>query len=168
MADRRTHIVGGVATGVGYSAFQAKEQSTPNLVTEMVGGAAGGYVGALLPDFLEPALSSWHRSAAHSCTAGAAIVYSKDVLAGFEKFCREQADLCALQHKTLQMRPDPWQPNVFVPAPADPFMLLSLKIAEVCWRFLAGFANGLAAGYISHLALDAVTPRSIPLLTRGF
>lgn len=116
-----------------------------------------------LPDVLEPALSSWHRNVAHSCTAGAAIVYSKDALLQFEKFCREQADLCALQHKTLQMRPDPWQPNVFVPAPADPFMLLSLKIAEMFWRFLAGFANGLAAGYISHLALDAVTPRSIPL-----
>ncbi len=168
MADRKTHTVGGVATGMGYSAFRAKEESTQNLVTEMVGGAAGGYVGALLPDVLEPALSSWHRSAAHSCTAGAAIVYSKDVLSGFEKFCREQGDACALQHKTLQMRPDPLQPNGFVAAPVDPFILLSLKIAELFWRFLAGFANGLAAGYISHLALDAVTPRSIPLLTRGF
>jgi hypothetical protein len=27
---------------------------------------------------------------------------------------------------------------------------------------------GLAAGYVSHLALDAGTPRSIPLLVGGF
>ena len=68
MANRNTHIVGGVTTGVGYSAFRAKEQSNQNLVTEMVGGAAGGYVGALRPDVLEPAFSSWHRNAAHSWT----------------------------------------------------------------------------------------------------
>jgi membrane-bound metal-dependent hydrolase YbcI (DUF457 family) len=36
------------------------------------------------------------------------------------------------------------------------------------WRFAAGFANGLAAGYVSHLALDAATPRSLPLLVSGF
>jgi hypothetical protein len=121
--------------------------------------------------FWNLAFSSWHRSAAHSWTAGAAIVYSKDALLRFEKFCREQAHACAEELKTLQtlqMKPDPWQPNLFVPAPADPLLLLSLKIAEMVWRFLAGFENGLAAGYMSHLALDAVTPRSIPLLTRGF
>lgn len=41
-------------------------------------------------------------------------------------------------------------------------------ICEFFWRAAAGFGNGLAAGYLSHLVLDAGTPRSIPLLTNGF
>lgn len=45
---------------------------------------------------------------------------------------------------------------------------LLLNLFELLWRLAAGFANGLAAGYLSHLALDAVTPRSIPLLKTGF
>jgi len=32
------------------------------------------------------------------------------------------------------------------------------------WRMLSGFAVGAATGYDSHLALDACTPRGIPLL----
>jgi len=56
----------------------------------------------------------------------------------------------------------------FVPAPADPISDLFAKLAELFWRFLAGLANGLAAGYVSHLALDAFTPRSLPLLASGF
>ena len=59
--------------------------------------------------------------------------------------------------------------ETFVPAIPDPFSLLLSKIFELLWRFLAGFVNGFAAGYVSHLALDAtIGKRSIPLLTRGF
>jgi hypothetical protein len=32
------------------------------------------------------------------------------------------------------------------------------------WRLLSGLLVGLVAGYASHLILDAVTPRSLPLL----
>ncbi len=60
---------------------------------------------------------------------------------------------------------DPAQPNVFVPAPNSSLTRLWLTICELFWRALAAFANGLAAGYLSHLVLDAGTPRSIPLLT---
>jgi hypothetical protein len=32
----------------------------------------------------------------------------------------------------------------------------------------AGIPIGTAAGYVSHLVLDAGTPRGIPLIARGF
>ncbi|PYU90685.1 MAG: hypothetical protein DMG25_16690 [Acidobacteria bacterium] len=57
--------------------------------------------------------------------------------------------------------------NTFVYVPVDPISHLLSNVFEFLWRFLAGFTNGLAAGYVSHLALDAATPRSIPLLTTG-
>jgi hypothetical protein len=55
--------------------------------------------------------------------------------------------------------------GTFVPE-FDPMLNLVMKCFELMWSFLAGFTYGLAAGYVSHLALDAVIgKRSIPLLT---
>jgi hypothetical protein len=85
----------------------------------------------------------------------------KDALTAFAAACRENAEKC----RALPMTP---QGDMFVVAPVDPFSQLLLNMFELFWRFLAGFTNGLAAGYVSHLALDAATPRSIPLLTNGF
>jgi hypothetical protein len=163
MANRDVHIAAGVSIGLGYSTFQAKDQGTPNLVTEMIGGAVGGYVGGILPDLLEPAISSWHRETAHSCTVAAGIIASRDMLVDFQDFCRRKADACAEKIKTLEMQQN-METGVFAVAPVDPIALFFLKMEELFWRFVAGAANGLAAGYLSHLALDAVTPRSIPVL----
>jgi hypothetical protein len=45
-----------------------------------------------------------------------------------------------------------------------------LSFIERClWLILSGFVVGAATGYVSHLALDAVTcKRSLPLLKKGF
>ncbi len=165
MANRRTHEIVGVGVGVAYSSYRAKDQDSKNFLLEVLGGALGGYVGGRLPDVVEPGTSSWHRDVGHSLTAGAAVVSSQDLLARCEAFCREQAERC----RAIAMVPVVGSGRVvFVHAPADPLAQLSMKAAELLWRFLAGFLNGLAAGYVSHLALDARTPRSIPLLTSRF
>ena len=39
-------------------------------------------------------------------------------------------------------------------------------IAEFVLRIAAGVMSGAATGYVSHLVLDAVTPRSVPLLCK--
>lgn len=168
MPGRETHTWVGVVAGVGYSAFQAKEQSPANLFLEAAGGAAGGWLGGVLPDVFEPGTSSWHRSLAHSgTTATTIIVAGKRKLNSFQDHCRKQAEACRVKRESLNMVPHPTQPNLFVPAPTDQWEHLCLTLQEF-WRFAAGFANGLAAGYVSHLALDATTPRSIPLLVSGF
>jgi hypothetical protein len=167
MPGRKTHAYVGMTAGIGYTAFQAKGQSSLNLFAEAAGGAFGGWYGGLLPDVFEPAISSWHRGFAHSGAAGTAIVTSRPKLSSFQDQCRIQADACRAKRKSLTMVPHPAQPNLFVPAPSEQWGHLWLTIQELLWRFAAGFANGLAAGYVSHLALDAVTPRSIPLLVSG-
>ena len=45
-----------------------------------------------------------------------------------------------------------------------------LSFIERClWLILSGFLVGAATGYVSHLALDAVTcKRSLPMLKKGF
>jgi len=161
MPDGKTHKMIGAGAGAVYAGYRAKGQSDRDWWVEVFGGAVGGYVGGQLPDALEPATSPWHRDTAHSCAAGGSIVATRNMLGAWERACRENAEKC----KALPMAP---VAGVFVPVPADPFSQLLLSLFEFLWRFLAGFANGLAAGYVSHLVLDAATPRSIPLFTGGF
>jgi hypothetical protein len=168
MANRRTHRRVGRVAGAVYAANRAKTQTVAQCITESIGGTMGGDIGALVADWLEPGTSSWHRSTAHSCAAGMGILSLGEVLAEAETYCRQQAERKAEESRTLQMIPDLAQPNMFVPAPNSSLRQLWFTVCELFWRALAGFANGLAAGYLSHLVLDAGTPRSIPLLTNGF
>jgi hypothetical protein len=165
---RTTHAYVGMTAGIGYAAFQAKGRSSFNLLAEAAGGALGGWYGGQLPDVFEPALSSWHRGFAHSGAAGTAIVANRPRLSSFQDQCRKQAEECRSKRESLTMVPHPSQPNLFVPAPSRQWEHLWLTVQELFWLFAAGFANGLAAGYVSHLALDFTTPRSIPLLTGRF
>lgn len=168
MANRRTHRKVGRVTGAVYAAHRAKYQKVGHFITESIGGAIGGDIGAMAADWLEPAVSSWHRGTAHSCAAGGVVLSLGGTLAQAEVYCRAQAERKAAQRSALEMVPHPTLPNVFVPAPGNVLTDLWLLACELFWRALAGFTNGMAAGYISHLVLDAGTPRSIPLLTNGF
>jgi len=163
MPDGTTHRLIGTGGGAIFAAYKAKDQTVENWIAEIAGGAMGGYVGGILPDILEPAVSSWHRGIAHSCAAGATVVTgANQVLSKWEAACRAKAENCkAIQLITVAN-------GVFVPAPADPIRQLVSGLAELFWRLMAGFLNGLVAGYLSHVALDGVTPRSIPLLTNGW
>ena len=38
------------------------------------------------------------------------------------------------------------------------------RALEIIFRFLSGLLAGLLAGYASHLALDSLTPSSLPVL----
>jgi hypothetical protein len=170
MPGKETHSYVGVTAGAGYAAFQAKGQAPLNFLVEVAGGAVGGWYGGLLPDVIEPGTSSWHRSFAHSGTTGTGVVaVMKTTLTDWREFCYERSEYCRIQGEQIvvNMVPDALVPNLFVPAPPDPWTQVGWTLAALFWRFAAGFANGLAAGYVSHLALDALTPRSIPFLTRG-
>jgi hypothetical protein len=168
MPNRKTHRRAGRIAGAVYAAHRAKGQSVVNCAVEAAGGVFGGDLGATLADVLEPGISSWHRGTAHSCATGAAILSLGDFIREIETFCRQQAEQKAEKRRTLQAIPDPTQANQFVPVPNGAITQFFLTVAEVFWRILAGFANGLAAGYLSHLILDAGTPRSVPLLTNNF
>jgi membrane-bound metal-dependent hydrolase YbcI (DUF457 family) len=162
MADGVTHKLAGTGSGLIFAAYRANGQSPGDWIVELAGGAIGGYVGGILPDVLEPAISSWHRGTAHSYVSGATLatcVYR--TLSDWETACRGQAQNC----RAIRMSRTPG--GTFVAASSGPLHQLLSSAAELFWRLLAGFLSGLVAGYVSHLALDATTPRSIPLIGSG-
>lgn len=158
MPNGKVHKVVGTGVGACYAAIHAGGQSARNRAIETLGGGLGGYVGGPFPDVLEPALSPRHRGIAHSCSVGAAICFVKSNLDELVAACRERADKAAALSGTVQ-------DGVLVTIPSDGLSQLWAQIEELFWRLLAGFLNGLAAGYVSHLALDAMTPSSLPLLS---
>jgi membrane-bound metal-dependent hydrolase YbcI (DUF457 family) len=133
---------------MGIALYQARDEQPLNRVLEIIGGALGGSLGARLPDYLEPATSSWHRGPAHSWVAIGISTRSMREMRKCSHYCRQRAAYY------LALRS----------ANCSSILALLYALIEAFWRAASGFLSGLAAGYISHLALDAFTPRGIPLL----
>jgi len=148
MPNGRVHRRVGRPTGAVYAAVQATRSPLGNPIAESLAGWFGGDLGARLPDLLEP--GCWnHRQAAHSAAAAAVLIRSTAAIQAWAELCRVRAR----QHRAIAA--DPRLDSV------DQF---AHCLAELFWSGLAGFLNGLLAGYLSHLALDAMTPSSIPIL----
>ncbi len=147
----KTHKTVGVVAGAAVAVARSGGQKTWKRAVEVVGGGLGGYVGASLPDILEPAVSPHHRNVGHSVSAGAIVLAGASKLAGdWERSCRSKAD------------------ELFARSDDESFSDLErllCGIGGILLLLLAGLLSGFAAGYISHLALDATTPKSLPLLS---
>ena len=149
MANRKQHLAFGAAAGAaGYVAFVWIEQKQFSWA-ELLGYILGGSLGAMLPDMVEPATHPNHRSFFHSqifavLAAKSAWEYSQQIrqaeLQRAEE-CVASARLASSEEEASVWR---WQAS--------------------CHSFFAGLLPGLVLGYGSHLAADAVTPKSLPLL----
>jgi hypothetical protein len=143
MSSKREHDAYGIAAGalaaVLHRALTGKKLTLVDVIAAGVGGGIGGLVGSCVPDVIEPATSSWHRSTAHSVAATGAVAYAG---------VAHVAPLAARLHGAADAAPDP--------------------LFRALARVGAGAVVGAPAGYVSHTVADAQTARGIPLLTRGF
>lgn len=151
MPNRQTHLPVGTVVGVGAAFLQLSRTPAAYRAIELIGAALGGACGGIAPDFFEPALSPAHRSVLHSIAVGGA--GTMGLIAHVHGRCCERAAQCLSRADVL---------------PIGSEVRRSEEHAAMWWYFLAGFALGFAGGYASHLLLDAATPASIPLITRGF
>jgi membrane-bound metal-dependent hydrolase YbcI (DUF457 family) len=138
MANREDHDQFGAALSalVALLRSDAEKDGSMEVVLRVAAAYIGGKVGAKVPDWLEPAVSSWHRKTAHSIVAGAIVFeITRRRIDAWEEHCRA---------KQAEAR-------------------LANNQADVCfWAAASGFGPAIATGYISHLVLDAQTPRGIP------
>lgn len=137
MANRDTHDIIGISTGVLATLLSALQQGRQPSIWELLGGGLGGLGGSRAPDLLEPAHHPHHRQFAHSFMV---LVGGGASLAGPSRSA--QAALGgAAQRET------------------EPVMRALLGVA-------GGMAIALPAGYASHVLADATTPRGIPFIGR--
>jgi tetrahydromethanopterin S-methyltransferase subunit D len=114
-----------------------------------MGGVLGGIGGGVLPDTIDTPTSPNHRAAAHSMSITGSIGYFlNQQLPEWQKNLRDQG-----QHYAQ-----------FRSASSGLLPQIGYGILEFLFCFLSGLLAGLLAGYASHLALDSLTPSSLPIL----
>ena|SRR2546422_581835 len=147
MPGRRVHTLAGAVAGGGYAYYRARGESDTSRLLEAAAGVASGALAGCLPDILEPARTPNHRGAAHSVATGYIVAAME--LDEWSRHCRGRAE--HYRQRQLQQGLEPIRRALY-------------WLAEMLWRLAAGCLNGLQAGYASHLALDMLTPRTLPLV----
>lgn len=147
MANYRTHLATGTVVGGIAAGLLATHVAPPFAAAEVAGGLLGGAIGGIMPDVLEPATSPDHRKLAHSVVAAGALGLA-DVTQR-QAACRGRATLHTLNAASL---------------PLGCRERCDAELAAAWWSFLAGLVAGFCVGYASHLAMDALTAKSLPVL----
>jgi len=149
MPNGRTHKVVGAVAGGGFALARSAGQPAAHRAVETAGGALAGIGLGMLPDIIEPAIHPGHRSVAHGAAPAVAL------------------GILALRHL------DSWQASLRAHADRQAALAMQARstparlwhaVHEFFFRLLAGAVAGALGGYGSHLALDAFTPRSVPLI----
>ncbi len=147
MANRKTHVMAGIVSGTAVVGIRARNLAPEQLLPELAGGCLGGMLGGIVPDILEPAIHSWHRSVAHSGACGFANAALIQKCVSWQQRCRLEAQ----HHAQLKL------------VSQDDWTRFWHAVMVFVWSLLSGFIVGVPAGYISHLVLDANSSRGIPL-----
>jgi membrane-bound metal-dependent hydrolase YbcI (DUF457 family) len=147
MPNRKTHAAVGMALGGTLAAARVAHVGWAKSLPEIVGGVAGGFVGGILPDLLEPATSPRHRKVAHSLIAAAGLTLVR--IAEGQAACRSNAE--GLEQQGVGVPVGSCERN-------------DAELGSILWRLLAGAILGFVVGYASHLALDAGTPCGLPII----
>jgi len=150
MPKRSTHDIF-AATGGAVVGLKIVTGQNPAIQLLEIGVTVlASMVGARIPDLVEPGIHPFHRGFAHAAipatTAYIAGIARARVICGERaSACRHRASLCA----------------------AGSAEQSNQELTAIFWSLLAAALAGFAYGYLSHIALDALTPRSVPLFTRG-
>jgi len=150
MPNGKTHKTVGTACGALAAASRTRPEDGEANLFIAIGGGVGGYIASRWPDLWEPAICPNHRQIAHSVVAGGSLLtYAIRVVPEWEARWRAVA-IDASERRLAPSTPQADQ------------MLLS--IVEIFAWVMVGLLAGLAAGYLSHLALDGCTPAGLPLI----
>jgi hypothetical protein len=147
--DGKVHQAVAVPAGIGVSLFHTHGQPIFGRFVEAAGAGLGASFAARLPDCWDPPYAPCHRALAHSV----ALAVPATILASAEvSGIQDQLRLEAASHA--------WAAQ----CAADPLVRFWHTLCEWFYQFMSGCLVGLVVGYGSHLALDAFTPRSLPLI----
>lgn len=147
MPNKELHRPVGVVAGAVTAGLLADKD---HWFLETLGGSLGGWLGAAMPDWIDPPTSPNHRDLAHGVlSAGGCLV----------------ALLCKLNE--LQVRLRTRASELEQTASRSPATSKNLLLAAAACRLGAGLIAGFLAGYACHLIQDSRTPARLPVLCRS-
>jgi hypothetical protein len=148
MSNRKIHTIVGATSGGVFAGAVAGNRGS-NVLLEGIGGGLGGWVGARLPDLIDPPTSPRHRSVGHGVAQSAiAGRYLLDAIPRWQGWLRGMA---AQHQEAARIAPDRWSE-------------LGHTIAHVVLLLASGAILELVVGYLSHLILDGTTAAGLPFV----
>lgn len=149
MPNRPTHLAAAVPLGTLAAAYKARELSGLQYAAEVAGGALGGAVGGLGPDWIDPPTSPFHRGVGHSAAVSCVLTgLASRRIDAWQAWLREEAVRFWCLQNTA----------------ADPLVRAFYGICYMLTCLVSGALVGFLAGWGSHLALDFGSVRSLPLI----
>jgi len=150
MANGSDHAWFGGCAGAAFAFLKVPENAAgAQKFAELLGGILGGLAGARLPDIVDPPTNPNHRGLGHGVIP-VAIVATK-----------YQMSLSQNQEDCRHFAAEQWRASQSAPTELDRYIFNTLGFIGF---LVSGLAAGLLAGYVSHIALDATTPKSLPLI----
>jgi hypothetical protein len=153
MANFKEHqTIGGLVGGTA-ALVCARNQPPLLILAEIYGGWLAGQHAGTWADVAEPATSSHHRDFCHALAPtayGATLVLPQ--VDSIQTSLRSQAQACFQLAATTN----------------DGLQQVVNIAAGLLMHVVAGAVPAVPASYLSHIALDASSPRGVPLLFRGF
>ena len=149
MPNRPIHLAAAIPAGTIMAAHKARSFNGLQYLSEVAGGALGGTIGGLGPNWVDPPTSPGDRGIGHSAAVSCVLTgpaYQR--IDTWQAWLRhEAAKLQRLQNVTI-----------------DPLVraFYGMCYAVIC--VLSGAIAGFVAGWGSHLVLDFGTARSLSLI----
>lgn len=146
--NRNFHTTAGVCSALSVSAIYPRYKSE-DLLHQLIGLSIGGYLGARLPDILDPPTNPRHRSLGHGilpCTYSLNFLW-ESLSPEWEIFFIKKAEYFQRLHNNS----------------SDPFMKVIYFLLMQLSHFFVWMCKGLIIGYASHLLSDFTTPMGLPI-----
>jgi len=149
MPNRPVHLAAAVPLATFVAAHKARELNGLRYVAEVAGGALGGAIGGLGPDWVDPPTSPFHRGVGHSAAVSCVLaVLASRRIDSWQARLREEAARLRSLHRVA----------------VDPLLRAFYGICYVLMCLVSGALVGFLVGWGSHLALDFGSVRTLPLI----
>jgi len=149
MPNRPIHLAAAVPLATFVAANKPREMNGLPYVAEVSGGALGGAIAGLGPDWVDPPTSPFHRGGGHpaavSCVPAGLASRRID---SWQAWLREEAARFQSLHHVA----------------VDPLLRAFYGICYVLMCLVSGALVGFLVGWGSDLALDFGSVRSLPLI----
>jgi hypothetical protein len=149
MPNAKVHAPTGLVLGAA-NAFRLSQGQPDNYrLVETLSGAFFGATAGLIPDRIDPPDHPNHRAGGHGAVQTIALAYFANKVTPMIQ--EKLRGIATSLFDEAQLRPESFERSM-------------CQVGGVCYLILSGALPGITAGYASHVALDAFTPKSIPFI----
>jgi len=149
MPSAKVHGPVGALLGAVNALRLSEGQPDGYRLVETLSGAFFGGTAGIMPDRLDPPDHPNHRAGGHGAAQTIALTYLAHKVTPLVQ--EKLRGIATSLFDEAQLKPEGFERSM-------------CQVGGICYLILSGALPGITAGYASHVALDAFTPKSIPFI----